>query len=43
VTGIFVFAALVFTAGYILREIAAFNFGNLDVLISSVVMVYAAP
>lgn len=42
-TGILVFAGLVFTAGYIAREIAAFDYANLVKLIISVCLVYAAP
>ena len=34
---------MVFTAGYIMREIGAFNYGNVDVYISSICLVYAAP
>jgi hypothetical protein len=43
VTGIFPWAALIFTAGYVLREVGAFNYGSLDIFISSLVMLYAAP
>jgi hypothetical protein len=43
VTGIFPWAALIFTAGYALREVGAFHYGNLNIYISSLVMLYAAP
>jgi len=43
VTGIFPWAAIIFTAGYVLREIGAFDYTNLDVFISSLVLLYAAP
>lgn len=43
VTGIFPWAALIFVAGYSLREVGAFHFGNLNVYIASLVMLYAAP
>ncbi|TAQ89878.1 hypothetical protein B7494_g1817 [Chlorociboria aeruginascens] len=43
VTGILPWAALLFLAGYILREIGAFKYGDVDVYISSLVMLYAAP
>ncbi|MCJ1277497.1 hypothetical protein MMC21_005310 [Puttea exsequens] len=42
-TGLLPFSALVFTAGYIMREVGAYNRGNIDVFISSVCLVYAAP
>lgn len=42
-TGLFPWAALVFTAGYIMREVGAFHYRNVDVFISSVCLVYAAP
>ncbi|RDW78244.1 hypothetical protein BP5796_06096 [Coleophoma crateriformis] len=43
VTGIFPWAALIFVAGYILREVGAFNYSDLKVYIASLVMLYAAP
>jgi hypothetical protein len=43
VTGIFPWAALLFVIGYILREIGAFDFGNINIFISSLVFIYAAP
>ena len=42
-TGLLPWAALVFTAGYIMRVIGAYHYGNLDVFISSICLVYAAP
>ncbi|KAF3763061.1 hypothetical protein M406DRAFT_346983 [Cryphonectria parasitica EP155] len=42
-TGVLVFAGTLFTAGFITREIAAFDYGNLVKLIVSVCLVYAAP
>jgi hypothetical protein len=38
-----VFSALLFVIGYILREVGAFNFGNIDIFIASLVFIYAAP
>lgn len=35
--------ALIFTAGFITREIGAFHYDNLPVLIASTCLVYAAP
>lgn len=43
VTGILPWSALLFVVGYILREIGAFNYGNIEVFISSLVFIYAAP
>ncbi|RDL32560.1 Uncharacterized protein BP5553_09016 [Venustampulla echinocandica] len=43
VTGILPWAALLFVVGYILREIGAFNFDNINIFISSLVFIYAAP
>lgn len=43
VTGIFPWAALVFVVGYSLREYGAFHYGNLNIFISSLVFLYAAP
>ncbi|TVY58985.1 hypothetical protein LSUE1_G008720, partial [Lachnellula suecica] len=43
VTGILPWSALLFVVGYILREIGAFNFGNVNIFISSIVFIYAAP
>lgn len=42
-TGIFAFCAALFTGGFITRELAAFDFGNLIKLIVSVCLIYAAP
>jgi len=43
VTGILPWSAVLFVAGYVLREIGAYHYTNLDIYISSVVMLYAAP
>ncbi|KAL3426374.1 Protein RTA1-like protein 6 [Phlyctema vagabunda] len=43
VSGILPWAATIFVGGYIMREIGAFNYGNIDVFISSIVLLYAAP
>jgi hypothetical protein len=43
VTGILPWAATIFVAGYVLREIGAFNFGDINIFIASLVMIYAAP
>ena len=42
-TGLLPWAALVFTAGYIMRVIGAYHFGNVNIFISSICLVYAAP
>lgn len=42
-TGILSWAAILFTAGFIAREMAAFDYGNLTKLIVSVCLVYMAP
>ncbi|KJR80047.1 RTA1 domain protein [Sporothrix schenckii 1099-18] len=42
-TGLYVFSNTLFTAGYIVREVGAFNYGNVDVYIASTVLIYAAP
>ncbi|CAK7205612.1 hypothetical protein SEUCBS139899_008390 [Sporothrix eucalyptigena] len=42
-TGLYVFSTTLFTAGYILREVGAFHYDNVDVYIATVVLVYAAP
>ncbi|CAK7263911.1 hypothetical protein SEPCBS119000_000721 [Sporothrix epigloea] len=42
-TGLYVFCGVLFTAGYITREIGAFLYGNVDIYITTVVLVYAAP
>lgn len=36
-------SASLFVTGYILREIGAFHFDNLNVFIASTVFIYAAP
>ena len=41
--GVYTFCALLFTAGFILREVGTFNYDNLDIYLSSIVLVYAAP
>lgn len=41
--GVYTFCALLFTAGFILREIGTFNYDNLDIYLSSTVLIYAAP
>lgn len=43
VSGILPWSALIFVAGYLLREYGAFHFDNLNVFIASLVMLYAAP
>lgn len=43
VTGIFPWSALLFVAGYTLREIGAFHYDNLNIFIASLVLIYAAP
>lgn len=42
-TGLLPWAALVFTAGYIMRELGAYHYGNVNIFISSICLVYAAP
>ena len=42
-TGLYVACAAIFAAGFVLREIAAFNYTSVDLYIASVVLVYAAP
>ncbi|CAK7271727.1 hypothetical protein SEPCBS57363_004771 [Sporothrix epigloea] len=42
-TGLYVFCGLLFTAGYITREVGAFYYSNVDVYIVTIVLVYAAP
>ncbi|EPE03385.1 rta1 domain protein [Ophiostoma piceae UAMH 11346] len=42
-TGLYVFCATIFTVGFVLREIAAYNYTNVNLYIASVVLVYAAP
>lgn len=42
-TGLLPWAALVFTVGYIMREVGAYHYDNVDVFISSICLVYAAP
>ncbi|POS70258.1 RTA1 domain-containing protein [Diaporthe helianthi] len=43
VTWHYTLCALIFTAGFITREIGAFHYGNLPVFIASSCLVYAAP
>ncbi|KUJ14771.1 uncharacterized protein LY89DRAFT_122084 [Mollisia scopiformis] len=43
VSGLFPWAALIFVVGYILREVGAFNYSNIDIYISSQVFIYCAP
>ncbi|KAH8590852.1 RTA1 like protein-domain-containing protein [Bisporella sp. PMI_857] len=43
VTGVLPWSALVFVAGYCLREYGAFHYDNLNIFIASLVMLYAAP
>ncbi|KAG9247474.1 hypothetical protein BJ878DRAFT_177327 [Calycina marina] len=43
ITGILPWSALIFVAGYSLREFGAFHYDKLNVFIASLVMVYAAP
>ncbi len=40
---IYVFCNVVFTAGFILREVGAYHYDNVPIYISTVVLVYAAP
>ncbi|KAL2151596.1 hypothetical protein VTH82DRAFT_6694 [Thermothelomyces myriococcoides] len=42
-TGIYVFCCVLFTAGFIAREIGAFDYGDLITLIVSTCLIYAAP
>lgn len=42
-TGLLPWASLIFAAGYIMREVGAYNYDNVDVFISSICLVYAAP
>lgn len=42
-TGLYVFSCTLFTVGYTLREVGAFNYENVDVYIAQVVLIYAAP
>ncbi|KAH7369979.1 hypothetical protein BKA65DRAFT_385990, partial [Rhexocercosporidium sp. MPI-PUGE-AT-0058] len=43
VSGILPWSALLFVVGYILREIGAFDYDNLNIFIASLVFIYAAP
>ncbi|KAH8687655.1 RTA1 like protein-domain-containing protein [Tricladium varicosporioides] len=43
VTGFLPWSALLFVVGYILREIGAYNYDNINIFISSLVFIYAAP
>ncbi|KAH6721433.1 RTA1 like protein-domain-containing protein [Leptodontidium sp. 2 PMI_412] len=43
VSGILPWSALLFVIGYILREIGAFDYDNLNIFIASLVFIYAAP
>lgn len=43
VTGILPWSAILFVVGYIMREIGAFNYDNVNVFICSIVFIYAAP
>ncbi|KAM7196311.1 hypothetical protein V8F33_006220 [Rhypophila sp. PSN 637] len=42
-TGLYVFCAALFTAGFIVREMGAFDYGNLVKFIVTICLVYAAP
>jgi len=43
VSGMLPWSALLFVAGYTLREYGAFHYDNLDIFIASIVLIYAAP
>ena len=43
ITGIYVFCSVLFTAGFIVREIGAFDYTDLIVYIVSICLIYAAP
>ena len=43
VTGVLPWSALIFVAGFSLREYGAFHYNNLEIFISSLVLLYAAP
>ncbi|KAJ5046381.1 uncharacterized protein L3040_003625 [Drepanopeziza brunnea f. sp. 'multigermtubi'] len=43
VSGILPWASCLFVVGYILREVGAFNYDNLNVFIASLVFIYCAP
>ncbi|CZT42610.1 related to Rtm1p [Rhynchosporium secalis] len=43
VSGMLPWSALLFVAGFILREVGAFDYDNLEIFISSLVLIYAAP
>ncbi|KAL2072120.1 hypothetical protein VTL71DRAFT_11463 [Oculimacula yallundae] len=43
VSGVLPWSSLLFVIGYILREIGAFDYDNLNIFISSLVFIYAAP
>lgn len=43
VTAILPWSALIFVAGFCLREYGAFHYDNLNIFIASLVMLYAAP
>ena len=42
-TGLYVTCATLFTAGFICREMAAFDYSNLVKYILAIVLIYAAP
>ncbi|KAG4411618.1 hypothetical protein IFR04_015252 [Cadophora malorum] len=43
VSGVLPWSALLFVVGYVLREVGAFNYDNLNIFIASLVFIYAAP
>jgi len=43
ITGLYVFCAILFTAGFIVREIGAFDYKDLIKFIITICLVYAAP
>ncbi|KAI1371893.1 RTA1 like protein-domain-containing protein [Hypoxylon crocopeplum] len=42
-TGLYVFCALLFAVGFVIREVGAFDYSNLPLYIASICLVYAAP
>lgn len=43
ITGLYVFCSLLFTAGFIVRELGAFDYSDLIIYIVSICLIYAAP
>ncbi|TPX09583.1 uncharacterized protein E0L32_009184 [Thyridium curvatum] len=42
-TGLYVFTSTIFAAGFIMREIGAFNYESIEIYIASIVLVFVSP